>query len=160
MSKISVLVTQGGADAFVEAQLPTALDGIVDRAYRVNEISFEVLTPPTGYPFGAAAAMDLEIAITRRTKAAMPNIEDVDLIKKFHFAAQVLTAVGATPIFEAAPVWQPRGGQDILIVEDPLFVQVDSTATGNAFAVRVMIDYEVVAISQLDRLTLLTLSLG
>lgn len=160
MSKISVLVTQGGADAFVEAQLATALDGIVDRAYRVNEMSFEILTPATGFPFGAAAVMDFEIAVSRRTKAAMPNIEDVDLLKKFHFAAQILTAVGATPIFDAAPVWQPRDGQDILIVEDPLFVQLDSTGTGNAFAVRFLIDYEVVEIDQLDRLTLLTQSLG
>jgi hypothetical protein len=159
MPRISVTVTQGGADAFVEAELATALTGIVDRAYRVNEISYEVVTPASGNPFGVAATMDFELALSRRSKTAMPNINDADLIKKFHVAEIVSTLAGFQPIIDVAPVWQPRAGQDILIVEDPLFVQLDSTATTATLAVILTLDYEVVSISQLDRLTLLTLSL-
>jgi len=143
--------TQGGADAFVQAELATALTGQTRNAYRVQEITLEL-----AQRIVAVNASDLSVAITRRSKAAMPNITDVDVIRKFTWAVGVAGASGAVAE-ETIVVWTPPA--QVLIVEDPLYIQLDSTSTALTNTAIIRIEYEVVNISDIDRLTLLTQSL-
>ncbi len=78
LSYLLASVTQGSADAFAEASVATALQGLNNVAFRVREIFFEA--PP-----GAIRAINVlgfEASITRRTKTAMPTVNDRDVIAK------------------------------------------------------------------------------
>jgi hypothetical protein len=159
MSRLTATVTQGGADAFAQAEMATALTGIKGTAYQVLELSLEFILPAlSNFPVQAAAAQRLDVCITRRTKSAMPNISDVDVIHKFSWSAIYQTAAGWSPIFNPVSLWVPQG--EVLVVEDPLYLQIDSTATTGTWSAVVNLEYEVKKISDIDRLSLLTLSLG
>ena len=159
MARLTATVLQGGADAFAQAELATALQGVKGTAYKVNMLRYEFILPAVApFPAGVIALQDLELCLTRRTKAAMPNISDVDVIHKWAWAAQYTTLVGAGPVFSCVGFFVPQS--EILIVEDPLFIQIDSTATTLTYSAVIDIDYDAVKISDIDRLSLLTLSLG
>lgn len=155
MARISGSVTMGGADAFAIDTIQTALEGQTELAYSVKQITYEFDT--TAVFTAAVAAQDVELAITRRTKAAMPAVTDVDIIKKWHWGSSIATAVGQIVMPELAGVWRPEN--ETLIVEDPLYICIDSTATTLTLTGLVIIDYDIVRISAIDRLTLLTQSL-
>jgi hypothetical protein len=159
MSRLTVTALSGGADAFVQAEMATALTGIKGTAFKVLELSYEFVLPAVSvFPQGAAASQDVQISLTRRTKTAVPNLGDVDLIHKWAWSAAYYTAANVNPPFPKVGRYQPPG--EILIVEDPLYLQLDSTATTATWSVVVNLEYEVVKISDIDRLSLLTLSLG
>lgn len=160
MPRLTQVITEGAADAFVNTAMATALNGITRTAYRLLELTAEMVVPALPmFPTGAAAVQDFELCLSRRTKAAMPVISDVDVIQKFVRASHFATAVGYGPVFDPVLKWTPPAASRILIVEDPLYLQLDSTATGQALSFVVTLDYEVVSITELDRLTLLTQSL-
>lgn len=159
MARLTATVTQGGADAFAQAEMATALTGIKGTAYLINAIRYELILPAVPvFPLNVAALQDISLALTRRTKAAMPNISDVDVIHKWKYTGTWTTLVGSVAAFKAADVFEPKG--EILVVEDPLFLQIDSTGSGAIWSAVVDVDYEVKKISDIDRLSLLTLSLG
>lgn len=159
MPRLYTTVTQGGADAFAQAELATALAGVKGIAYLVKGIRFEFILPAVAaFPLGVAASQDLQLTLTRRTKAAAPTLADPDLIHKFKWAGIYSTAVSWSPIFDVAGIYKPEG--EILVVEDPLYVQIDSTGTGGIWSAVLAIDYETQKISDIDRLSLLTLSLS
>jgi len=156
--RILATVTQGGADAFAQASMATALTGLTKTSYLIQEVHFEFILPAVSYfPLQVAAAQDLQICICRRSKTSMPNMTDFDIIKKFKWGGSNPTAAGWSPIFQSAFSWKPEA--DVLIVEDPIYLQIDSTATAATWSCVVAIDYDVKSISEIDRLALLTQSL-
>lgn len=169
MARIIGSVVQGAADAFAIAEVQTALQGQTRQAFLVREVSleFDQVPAPLG---GVAANQDVEVALCRRTKAAMPNITDVDVIKKWHFGCTFPTAVGQGVQPEGSsqlyrwtvpfPDAEKLDDGAIIVVEDPLFLAIDSTATGNTLTGLIVIEFVVVTITELDRLTLLTQSLA
>jgi hypothetical protein len=143
---------QGGADAFVEAEIATALSGISNVSYRVREILFEL------NPLALSGAADvIEMAIARRTKAAMPLITDRDVLVKVS-AGLNLTTSGST-IYPGVHRLTFTEDDDLRVVEDPLFLLLDSASTALTSTLYARIGYERVNISAIDRLTLLTQSL-
>lgn len=143
--------TQGGADAFVQSEVATALTGISTFAYRVRELIFEIPT------LAGANLSNVEVCLTRRTKAAMPNISDRDVIAKFK--RQTLFTTSGSQNFPMIERFTYSEDDDLLIVEDPLYFQLDTNATSAANTAYVRIGYERVSISAVDRLTILTASL-
>jgi len=144
-------VTQGSNDAFAQAEIATALQGISRTAFRIRELLFE-------FPgLGNANAVNIELALTRRTKAAMPNVNDRDVIAKYR-RQQVLLTSGLIN-YETAPRFTFTEDDELLIVEDPIYFSIDSNATGASNVAYVRIGYERTNISDVDRLTLLTQSL-
>ena len=145
-------VTQGGADAFAQAEIVTALSGQTRRAYRVRELLFELPL------FGTiASAANVELCCTRRSKAAMPNITDVDVLWKMKFGASVLTS-GAF-LWPSTQRFAFGEDDEIIIVEDPIYFQIDSNATTLTQTAYVRIGYEEVTLSEADRLAILVQSL-
>jgi hypothetical protein len=150
MSRLGVSVTQGGADAFAIAAIVTGLNGQVQRGYSIDQILFNMPIPL------AAANSEVEICLSRRIKTAMPLVTDVDVIWKRkigkNFATSGAWGFMVTDSFVPTP-------DSMIVVEDPLYLVVDSALTAVANTFTLAFDYHVVTISEVDRLTLLTQSL-
>lgn len=159
MAKIYGNAVQGAADAFVQGSIQTALQGQTEQAFQVNSIEYEVVNPAVFSGALTLGGQDVEfsVAITRRSKTAMPLISDVDVIKKWKTGLGVWTAANAAVNPDLVGLWVPAG--TVVLVEDPIYFQLDSTGTGVTIELNIAIDYDIVRISDIDRLTLLTQSL-
>jgi len=144
-------VTQGGADAFAQAALQTGLEGQTRIGWKVLGLDFEIPRIP-----GIMAATNIELALSRRTKAAMPNITDLDVIKKIKLGEEGTTSglMATTNIIN----WVPDG--EVIIVEPSLYFLVDSNATTLTQTVYFRLEYELVTLTEVERLSLLTRSLA
>ncbi len=151
MARLIGTVTQGAADAFAIASIQTALTGQTRQAYRVLEIAVE------GLRQNQVNGSNVELALCRRTKAAMPLISDPDVMWKHKTGAYLATSgvVWGDEVLR----YQPPSDQQMIIVEDPLYLAIDSNATALTQTAVMVIEYELVTISDVDRLTLLTQSL-
>lgn len=149
-------VTQGGADAFAQAEIATALTGVGNVAYRVRELLFEITNAQFIH---VANSSTFEIALSRRSKTAMPLVTDRDVIAKFKSGAAQLTAVGEVTRQDGVIRYTFTEDDEVLVVEDPIYLVVDGTATTLTLTVAARIGYERASISAVDRLTLLTQSL-
>jgi hypothetical protein len=150
LSYLTGSATQGSADAFVQAEISTALSGQTQRAFRVREVLFE-------HPLIAGNGANIAISLSRRSKTAEPVITDRDVMAKVNVSVS-LTTSGAFPLERVRRLTWAED-DELLIVEDPIYLVVDSASTGAANTVYCRIGYELVNISAVDRLTLLTQSL-
>lgn len=153
MAYIVAQVVQGGADAFAIENVETLLLGERDVAYQIDQLEYEITNTA---PFsGAVAAQEISLALSRYVKTAMPSLQssDLDVIKKWRFAQNILSAVGVEPQ-PVSGVWVPPG-EPLLIVQDPIYWMIDSTGTGNTLTANLQITYTRVRISQQDRLAAL-----
>ena len=144
---------QGSADAFVSAEVATALSGITRTAFRIREILSELQNTA----FAAADAATVEVSLSRRQKTAMPLVTDRDVIwtRKFR-ASRTTSGMMLNPIVQRDVYSED---DELLIVEDPLYLILDSNGTSLVNTASLRIGYERVNISDVDRLTLLTQSL-
>jgi len=147
-----VTLTQGSADAFVQGSILTNLSGS-GQAWKVRQVWREISSVSTGFP---GADCEFSVAITRRSKAAMPLISDTDVVWKDQHVFGVTTS-GATD-FDGVII-DNFDDPGIIMPEDTIYAQLDSTGTGGAVTAILRINYEIVKISELDRLTILAGSL-
>lgn len=151
LSYLTGSVTQGSNDAFAEGEIATALAGAGNFALRIRELLFEV--PNNSQASGA----NVQVVLSRRSKSAMPLITDRDVIAKFDRLYGITTS-GAV-IYEKVIRFTFTEDDEVLIVEDPLYLDFDTASTSASSTAYVRIGYERVSISAVDRLTLLTQSL-
>lgn len=149
MARLIATVTQGSNDAFAEAEIQTALQGQTDRAYRIRRILYQLPGPNS-----LSGSSNVQGRITRQSQASLPTIDDVSLIDAVEYQLGVATAVG---IVKFDPIVEHLFADElnVLIVEDPIYIQIDSNATGASNTMRAVIEYETVQISIADRLSLL-----
>lgn len=150
LSYLTASVTQGSADAFAEAEMATALSGISNVAFRVRELIFEFSTV-------GSVSSQMAIWLSRRTKTAQPKITDRDILALVHNSYQFTTSGAAVRSFVHRYTYDED--DELLIVEDPLYLGIDSASTAQTLTGYCRVGYERVSISALDRLTLLTQSL-
>jgi len=153
MPRIVGTATQGSADAFVAASVATALLGNPTQAARVKMITLEF--DRLGTP---SAGINLEMCLSRYTKAAMPTIIDNDVLFKRKVIADFVTSGGG--IIDSIMRQSFSEDDNLLIIEDPIYLLVDSNASSLAHVVQVAIDYELVKISSDERVQLLQLGIG
>lgn len=151
MNFLYATLTQGGADAFVQAQvsLPQQDGFAVDLR--------EVLVEFAGR-INMAAQMSHEFAMTRKTFAAMPDVLQPALVWKKKFMAEFVTS-GAYLSSDGIVQLQFASKQHQL-VEASAFLQYDSNATGAANVVKVRLGYDFVRINANDRLQIIADSLA
>lgn len=145
-------MTQGGADAFVQASIATPLANASGFAATVREIVIE-------WPrISVAASVNMELALTRKTLAAMPNITEKSLIQKWKYAVDMATS-GA--IFNPTGVLINQYADDVapLIVESTIYCQLDSNATTLTGTAYIRIGYTLDKIADVDRLNIIAASL-
>jgi hypothetical protein len=151
LSYLSAVLVQGGADAFIQAQIATALSGADGIAFRLREILL------TASPAQAASA-SFEFSLTRKSFAAMPTLVEKSLITRFSRAASFTTS-GLFIVDTTLRI--PYSEDDApIIVEDPLYAQIDTATTGAAGTFYVRLGYTQEKISAVDRLTLIANSLS
>lgn len=147
-------LTQGSSDAFIQASVTTGLYGQTKVAYRVRELLFEFSS--TGGVAGATA--QLELALTRKSFGAMPTAAEKSLIWKWKRSNVLVTSGMVTANTAVREVFQES--DNILLVEDPIYAQLDTNGTSATNTVYLRIGYERVSISDVDRLTLIANSLA
>lgn len=145
-------VTQGSNDAFAQAELPTGLAAIGNQAFRVKEIIINTSALPAVNGCNSAASL------TRKSFAASPAVTERSLIIK-QARTMRLTTSGAT-IEQQPGIYKYVNEDDLLIVEDPLYIQISSAATAQLNAAIFRIGYEQVRITEVDRLAILAATLA
>lgn len=154
---LSTTLTQGSADAFVQVSMATALTGLTKTSYRLKTLEWEF-----GQAWSAASGADYQFNLSRKSYAAMPTSPMLEKSNIFAYrqGSIQLSAVGAL----LAP---PRVGRYIwddddapIIVEDPLYWQLDTASTSATNVVYVRAGYWVDSISEVDRLQLVANSLS
>jgi len=148
-----IALTQGGADAFVQGSVLTGLSG--RQAYNLKSVEIEPATLTTWAQL-LAADSSVEIALTRRSKAAMPTIADNDVLFKQTFVIAFTTS-GAAFVTLGTPY---NFALEMPIVEDTIYAQLDSTTTGVVLGALVRMNVELDTMSDIDRLNLIARSLS
>lgn len=152
-SPLLIGLTQGGADAFVQG---SALTGLQARqAYRLDGVALS-LSKATLTLLAGTANYDWRVTLTRRSKAALPEISDVDVIASFSLVNHMTTS-GALA-FSGDIYWKPDN--EIPLVEDTIYAQLDSDNVGSAMTMIVRLDVTLDTISDIDRLNLIARSLA
>lgn len=147
-SPLIIAATQGSADAFAQGSCATGLTGRL--AYNLKGIAFE-FTAKRNF----VNQSRLQLRLTRRSKAALPNISDTDVIWAWDEVAAYVTSGGAFGVqcgYFTFPL-------DMPIVEEFLYLQIDSDLTAVSNGVIVRLDVEQDTISDVDRLNLIARSL-
>lgn len=145
------------ADAFAQIEIPTGLfaveqgHGLLIRRITIQDVTDAVV--------GATISKDL--ALSRRSKTAVPDITDPDCIFRWRMLQPWGTSVGFFRNMQVHNYDFPSGDEsliDQLIVEDPLFMQVDSAGISAVITLNLRLQCEIVKVSELQRLALISLS--
>lgn len=148
---LSTITTQGGADAFVQSEFPTGVNGL-NQGLRIR--GFDIVMPSY-----AEVDSDYAIQFARRSgDGALMAYNDRRLI------AQVIDVVKLTTsglvIQERVKRFQIPRDFELIIVEDPCYILCDSSGSGSANAFSFRLYYELVKLSDLEKQTLLAESLN
>lgn len=149
---LTAIVTQSAADTFTEAEVPTGLAAIGNQAFRIIEIVSQISSP------GQVDNATLRGSLTRKSFASDPNITERSLIYK-RFVENQFTTSGYA-VFDRLDRQKFDTVDDLLVVEDPLFIQCTSTLTTAANVFQIRIGYQQVRISEVDRLQIIANTLS
>jgi len=138
--------TQGTNDAFAETTIVTGLSLIGNLAYEIRGIAW------THTKLLAVDAVDLTISLTRRTKSAIATLVDPDVI--FYQGTNVELATSGAFYANYTGYWKPLG--PTYVVEDNLYLGIDSTSTSATNSVTIRIEYDIVRVTDSERNALLS----
>lgn len=123
-------LTQGAANGFIQSTLLTGLSSGGNDALLVKEIALEFV----GVAPAAAAITEMEAALTRATKAAMPTLADDDVLFKHRHSAYYAASLYPEPgIVRYNPV------EPLVIIEDAIYAAFKSINLAAATSVIVLI---------------------
>lgn len=145
---LSATLTQGGADAFVQATVLT--DIVPENGYGLRVIGVEI-EQRTADVVAAAANSIWEMSFARDTKAAIADLADPDVWMTWKLVNRVV-ASGAS-LQECSRLIVPAATS--ILVEPYVYIQLDSASTGVANVVNVRIHYEEVKLTEIEILRLL-----
>ncbi len=155
LSYFTATLTQGGADAFIQAAIATALSGQTKVAYRLA--SLEVEWPR----FPQVDQANHQLSLTRKSFAAMSASMLLEKSTIFARTRQVVlaTAVG-TYAYDRTERFTWSDEDAPIIVEDPIYAQFDSAATALVNVCYIRLGYWQDTITELDKLSLVANSLS
>lgn len=145
-------VTQGSADAFKESTIATGLAAGGGLCWRVHEIAWQFP------PFIQASGQDISLSLTRKTMSAEPTILERSLISKRKRYCNFTTSGEVT--YEGIIIDKLLEQENLLIVEDTVYFQIDSSATTGTNTAYVRLGVTQEKISDVDRLSLVAAALG
>lgn len=148
---LSFNCTQGGADAFKETAIATELDPANGYAFQIIGIDFAFTTACNWSTI--AATSEISIALSRDTKAAVPELSDPDCMLKIQRAFMFAGAAFCGELGEGA--WHFTPSEGIYIVEPTIYAELDSTATAKTLVLNGRIYYEEVKLTEVEILRLL-----
>lgn len=142
---LSATLTQGSADAFVEAAITTNLVPADGYAFKVSHIAYDGLLQ------AGVNNSYCEFAISRDTKTAVPHYDDPDTL--FYFKRRAVFATSGLSLENVSDVLTLQNG--IYIVEPTIYVDMDSSATAAVQTMNIRIYYEEVKLTEVEILRLL-----
>lgn len=155
LSYFSGTLTQGGADAFVQLAVATALTGQTKTAYRLASLEYEL-----GQVRSVVNGAEYQIMMTRKTMAAFPTSPMLEKSVIWYDRIQCATQTAVGFAFYGRTYKTTWSDADApIIVEDPVYFQLDSALTTVANVVYFRIGYWQDTISEVDKLTLVANSL-
>ena len=139
---------QGGADAFVQGSVATELVPADGLAILITQVEFVFKTVVN---LAVVGSYITQWSLTRDTKTAVAFYDDTDCVLSDAVSGAMTTsgANGGPQRF----FYQPPSG--IIIVEDTIYGQLDSTNTTLANECDVLIQYENIKLSEVEILRLL-----
>lgn len=143
-------LTQGSADAFVQAAIATPFTGVNNLAGRVKEILIEWGTSTQGLVPAISATSRAEATISRKSLAAIPDITAPSLVIKQVRTTALSTNGGA---FDGDGVHQIlyTDANAPIMAEANWYAQLDSNNSGIVNVTKVRIGYELVEITTEDK---------
>lgn len=142
---LSGSVVQGSADAFATAAIATGIAS-VNLGLRVRRIEFSI-------PYPAEVDSSIDVEVTRRLPTAMLGLADRRSLIYRNYK-MMLTTSGQV-------IWPQVIAHDfpkdfeLLIVEDPIYLSVDSTGTSATSTLVARIYYEEVRLTDVQKLSAL-----
>lgn len=138
-------VTQGSNDAFAETTIPTGLSLIGNLAYQLRCVHWQTSA------MLAVDATNIIVGLTRRTKSASSSWTDPDCIWLYRRDVELATS-GA---FTAESVGTYVFPGPTYVVEDNLFLNIDSAGTSATNTALIRIEYDIVRVTDAERSALL-----
>lgn len=143
---LTIVVTQGSADAFVQGSVATGI--VPEDGLGLQVVGMEVVLGPCE---SVSADFDFQWSLSRDTKTAICTYVDSDSILYDGFSGSLTTS---------GQILIPLGHRypfvdGIFIVEPTVYFQLDSAATGFAQSAAVRIYYQEVSLSEVDILRVL-----
>ncbi len=146
----NITLTQGGADAFVQAEEITGIDPSSGQGWLLKRL--EVQFPLASGLQGLSADSGVQFGLTRDTKVAVSDLSDSDTIMTDGFF-NALTTSGELFVPDLFVYHFPDG---VLVVEPSLFAHLDSSSTGLTLTANMRLYYETVKLSEVEILRMLT----
>jgi hypothetical protein len=143
---LAAQAVQGSADAFAEAEFQTGLSNVTKTAYRIRRIEWILPAMP-----GVDCALD---AVIRRNSAAAMAIGGLSNVLIAAKRRQVELVTSGMVMQELVIAEDYRKDMELLIVEESLFLDIDSTSTSAANTVSIRIGYETRTITENERLSI------
>lgn len=138
-------VLQGAADAFAQTTIPTGLSLIGNIAYQLRCIRWY---------HDRMLAVDntlVQVSVCRRSKSAIAAWTDPDCI--LYIQQNVELATNGAFISNNTGTWVPEA--PVYVVEDYLYLQIDSTNTTLANTALIRVEYDIVRVTDAERNALL-----
>jgi len=137
--------TQGSADAFVENEFQTGLSNVTRTAFRIRRIEW-------GLPLLIGADCSFLVQLGRNSQAAITTTLGNPVINTV-FRSMELTTSGMV-VQDNSPWIAYARDEELLIVEESLFLRLDSTGTSASNSCACRIGYEQRTITENERLSI------
>lgn len=146
-------MTQGATDAFVQGTFNTGLSSIASSTgFILKSITFEF----GNSSFTAGGLVVREVALTRASKSGtVPTIADDDVLYKFKQSFYYATAVGLQTYEDQVVHQEISNTDEILVIEDILYLQYDTNGFANATTAYVNLVLEPATITTDERIAIL-----
>jgi len=146
----NITLTQGGADAFVQATEPTGINPSLGSGWLLTHAL--IFFPLTVTLEGLSADNSIVWSLTRDSETAVASLDDNDCLFASGFAV---------PLTTSGEVYVPRLHRfdfpdGIVVVNPNLYAQLDSTGTGLTLTAHMRLYYEEVKLSELEVLRMLS----
>lgn len=142
---LTASVSQGSADAFAEAEFQTGLSNVTRTAYRIRRIEWI-------FPALVGADCYIDMALRRNSSAALSlNLGNAGIAGARRSMELVTSGMAFQDLFTSVPYSRD---EELLIVEESLFLQLDSNGTSATNTGYIRIGYETRSITENERLSI------
>jgi len=144
---LTISMTQGSADAFVQGTVDTGIIPEEGRGLKVVKAEFFLSTPLQA----VSADFDIFWSLTRDTKLTVTGVTDDDSLLYDGWSGSLTTS--GQILIPARREYSELEG--IYLVEPTIYGQLDSTATGLTLSAQWRLWYQEVSLSEIDILRIL-----
>lgn len=145
-----IVLTQGSADAFVQATENTGITPSLKTAWQILGVEF--MFSPSVSLESVSADFNIQWSLSRESLAASPGLDNADVLYADGIAGSLTTS--GQILIPRCYRWQAPAG--MAIVAPTIYAQLDSNATALTLAGTMRVYFEEIALSELEILRMLS----